>query len=297
MPAFLLVEASYSISIELCFPLPFCDLQVTFENSLQHQRLPDIWDILTKSANLEQTGFGAFSTMRMSVEHERLVRMIRESISLMCKSSLNYELELNVEGLLGITLDKKDIFLVNINESFQTDAQKEILDREKEEAELAKTPKKRHHDSDTDIKEEEGSAHSPLSGAKRRRARRRSRDSQGMAETESSASTSQQSPAHRPHAEISRDSVHLGGSVESQSSGDTGVKEESSGLDFGDFVIKQEVGDVDENVEGGDEDDDLYFTGESFEEQPPYQMGMPGPSGAGGGLEQVPVTCKQTTDS
>ena len=75
--------------------------------------------------------------------------------------------------------------------------------------------------------------------------------------------------------------------MESQSSGDTGVKEESSGLDFGDFVIKQEVGDVDENVEGGDEDDDLYFTGESFEEQPPYQMGMPGPSGAGGGMEQV----------
>ena len=44
------------------------------------------------------------------MEHERLVRMIKESISLMCKSSLNYELELNVEGLLGITLDKKDIF-------------------------------------------------------------------------------------------------------------------------------------------------------------------------------------------
>ena len=227
--------------------------------------------------------------MRMSVEHERLVRMIRESISLMCKSSLNYELELNVEGLLGITLDKKDIFLVNINESFQTDAQKETLEREKE-AEQAKTPKKRHHDSDTDIKEEEGSAHSPLSGAKRRRARRRSRDSQGMAETESSASTSQQSQAHGPHIETSRDSVHLRGSMEMQSSRDISVKEESSGLDFGDFVIKQEVGDVDENVEGGDEDDDLYFTGESFEGQPPYQMGMPGPSGAGGGTMQVHLT-------
>jgi len=34
----------------------------------------------------------------------------------MCKSSLQYDTEVAVEGLIGITLDKKDIFLVNLNE-------------------------------------------------------------------------------------------------------------------------------------------------------------------------------------
>lgn len=54
------------------------------------------------------------------MEHERLVRMLKESISLMCRSSLSYDIELNVEGLLGVTLDKQEVFLININESFRS---------------------------------------------------------------------------------------------------------------------------------------------------------------------------------
>ena len=56
----------------------------------------------------------------MSIEHKYLVNMLKESITLMCKSSLSFEVQLNIEGLLGITLDHKDVVLVNINESFKT---------------------------------------------------------------------------------------------------------------------------------------------------------------------------------
>ena len=55
-----------------------------------------------------------------SAEQQRLVHMLKESISLMCKSALAYEVELNVEGLLGITLDRRDVLLVNINETFRS---------------------------------------------------------------------------------------------------------------------------------------------------------------------------------
>ena len=56
--------------------------------------------------------------MKLTMDHDRIVRMLKESITLMCKSALAYDSELSVEGLLGITLDKKDVFLVNINQSF-----------------------------------------------------------------------------------------------------------------------------------------------------------------------------------
>ena len=45
--------------------------------------------------------------------------MIRESIAVLCKSSLFYESELSIEGLLGITLDGADVVLVNIREVFR----------------------------------------------------------------------------------------------------------------------------------------------------------------------------------
>ena len=51
-----------------------------------------------------------------AAERERLMQMLRESITLMCRSSLNYSTQLSVDGLLGITLDNQDIFLVKINE-------------------------------------------------------------------------------------------------------------------------------------------------------------------------------------
>ena len=54
-------------------------------------------------------------------DHARVKGLLTEAIRMLCKSSLPYKSELNIEGLIGITLDNNDIFLVNINESVVTD--------------------------------------------------------------------------------------------------------------------------------------------------------------------------------
>ena len=52
----------------------------------------------------------------MKPDFERIERLLREAVTMLCKNSLPYKRELSVQGLLGITLDKEDIFLVNIKE-------------------------------------------------------------------------------------------------------------------------------------------------------------------------------------
>ena len=52
----------------------------------------------------------------MKPDFERIERLLREAVTMLCKNSLPYKHELSVQGLLGITLDKEDIFLVNIKE-------------------------------------------------------------------------------------------------------------------------------------------------------------------------------------
>ena len=54
-------------------------------------------------------------------DHARVKGLLTEAIRMLCKSSLPYKSELNIEGLLGITLDNNDVFLVNINESVVLD--------------------------------------------------------------------------------------------------------------------------------------------------------------------------------
>ena len=41
---------------------------------------------------------------------------LREAILSLCSSALDYTMELSVEGLIGVTVDKEDVFLVNVNE-------------------------------------------------------------------------------------------------------------------------------------------------------------------------------------
>lgn len=55
--------------------------------------------------------------------------MVVEAITMLCKNGLDYQTEFTVEGLLGITLDKKEVFLVNIKESIQNcNAPKQMAD-------------------------------------------------------------------------------------------------------------------------------------------------------------------------
>jgi len=45
-----------------------------------------------------------------------MTMLIQDTIVMLCKNMIKYELELSVEGLLGVTVDRKDIVLINIKE-------------------------------------------------------------------------------------------------------------------------------------------------------------------------------------
>lgn len=44
-------------------------------------------------------------------EQEKVKQLLTEAITLLCRNSLQYEEEVVVQGLLGITLDRNNIFL------------------------------------------------------------------------------------------------------------------------------------------------------------------------------------------
>lgn len=52
----------------------------------------------------------------LAANRQQLKEQLIETISQLCRSVLQFESELTVEGLLGITLDHRDVLLVNINE-------------------------------------------------------------------------------------------------------------------------------------------------------------------------------------
>ena len=52
-------------------------------------------------------------------EQEKVRALLREAVTVLCRNGLTYSAELTVEGLLGITLDNQDVFLVNINETIK----------------------------------------------------------------------------------------------------------------------------------------------------------------------------------
>ena len=52
-------------------------------------------------------------------DQARITALLTEAITVLCKNGLAYQAEFSIEGLLGITLDKQDIFLINIKETVQ----------------------------------------------------------------------------------------------------------------------------------------------------------------------------------
>lgn len=54
-------------------------------------------------------------------EQQRIKALITEAISVLCKEYLGYRTKFSIEGLLGITLDEDDIFLVSIRELIHKD--------------------------------------------------------------------------------------------------------------------------------------------------------------------------------
>lgn len=53
----------------------------------------------------------------MSSDQERVRDLLTEAVMVLCKNGLSFDSEMCVEGLLGITLDKQNVFLVSIRET------------------------------------------------------------------------------------------------------------------------------------------------------------------------------------
>ena len=54
----------------------------------------------------------------MECDNERIKRLLTETVTLLCKNSITYSDELRVEGLVGVSVDKKEVFFVHICKEF-----------------------------------------------------------------------------------------------------------------------------------------------------------------------------------
>ena len=50
-------------------------------------------------------------------DQERVTQLLTDAITVLCKNGLSYDSQFCIEGLLGITLDEKEVFLVKIDET------------------------------------------------------------------------------------------------------------------------------------------------------------------------------------
>ena len=100
----------------------------------------------------------------MRPEQKRVKQLLTEAITLLCRNSLQFKEDVTVEGLLGITLDKSDIFLVSIHETVQQTLREGAAEvraekRSVDNNEDGHTPKKRRRRRGS----REGSSSPPLS--------------------------------------------------------------------------------------------------------------------------------------
>ena len=58
--------------------------------------------------------------MATSPDKQSLKTFLSDTVTLMCKNLLRFESEFSVEGLIGITLDQKDVFLISIHETVKS---------------------------------------------------------------------------------------------------------------------------------------------------------------------------------
>lgn len=67
--------------------------------------------------------------MVLKQDQERVKSLLSETIMLLCRNGLHFSNELNIEALIGITLDHDEVFLVSVKETIQSG--NGVSDREK----------------------------------------------------------------------------------------------------------------------------------------------------------------------
>lgn len=59
--------------------------------------------------------------MTLKADQQQVKALLTETIMLLCKNGLHFRSEFCVEGLIGITLDREEVFLINIKETVRCD--------------------------------------------------------------------------------------------------------------------------------------------------------------------------------
>jgi len=60
-------------------------------------------------------------SLTMKHDRESVERMIRDTVSLLCRNSLSHSAGVRIQGLIGITVDKNEVMLVQFDESYGSD--------------------------------------------------------------------------------------------------------------------------------------------------------------------------------
>ena len=99
--------------------------------------------------------------MVLKPEQDRVRALMADTVSLLCKNGLHYTKEFSIEGLLGITLDRNQVFLVNINEIVKMEGYKSESDSDGSDpgsdAQSPKSPSKKRKRRKSKSKETTGS--------------------------------------------------------------------------------------------------------------------------------------------
>ena len=64
--------------------------------------------------------------MVLQEDRERVQALLKDTITLLCRNGLSFRSEFSIEALIGITLDKDDVFLVSINESIKSNSEPQV---------------------------------------------------------------------------------------------------------------------------------------------------------------------------
>ena len=82
----------------------------------------------------------------MRQDQERIKNLLIDTVTLLCKNSVQFQDELHVEGLLGVSVDKRDVFFVHISKEFSNSPSsgatvtQSHADREENESNAIDTP-------------------------------------------------------------------------------------------------------------------------------------------------------------
>ena len=84
----------------------------------------------------------------LTVDQQRVNDLLRETITLLCKNGLHFKKEFQIDGLIGITLDKNDVFLIKLKETVHLG---DVFVRDKSRGSNRKNDSRRvHHKSGHD---------------------------------------------------------------------------------------------------------------------------------------------------